>query len=92
MEPMPAAETSEDARRFAGAQKAAAILLAMGKPPATRLLKHLEPQELREVTRAAAQLGAVPSAALESLVEEFTARVLGRRRACSATSDRRGKC
>ena len=68
----PAAESSDDARIFAGAQKAAAILLAMGKPPATRLLKHFEPQELREVTRAAAQLGAVSMATLESLVEEFT--------------------
>ena len=72
MEPMPAPETSEDARRFAGAQKAAAILLAMGKPPATRLLKHLEPNELREVTRAAARLGTVSAPTLESLVEEFT--------------------
>ena len=67
-----AADSSDDARVFAGAHKAAAILLAMGKPPATRLLKHFEPHELREVTRAAAQLGAVSMAALESLVEEFT--------------------
>jgi flagellar motor switch protein FliG len=51
---------------------AAAILLAMGKPPATRLLKHLDPRELRQVTRAAAQLGPVPMSALESLVEQFT--------------------
>ena len=47
--------TNRAARRAA---KAAAILLAMGKPTATRLLKHLEPDELREVTRAAARLGA----------------------------------
>ncbi|HYA73954.1 MAG TPA: FliG C-terminal domain-containing protein [Roseiarcus sp.] len=67
-----AADSPDDARKFDGAQKAAAILLAMGKPPATRLLKHFESQELREVTRAAAQLGAVSMAALESLVEEFT--------------------
>jgi flagellar motor switch protein FliG len=66
------ADSPDDARQYAGAQKAAAILLAMGKPPATRLLKLLEPQELREVTRAAAQLGAVSMATLESLVEEFT--------------------
>ena len=62
----------EDARRFIGAQKAAAILLAMGKAPATRLLKHLEPNELREVTRAAARLGTVSVPTLESLVEDFT--------------------
>src|SRR5271170_5176424 len=66
------ADSPDDARIFAGAQKAAAILLAMGKPPATRLLKHFEPHELREVTRAAAHLGAVSMAALETLVEEFT--------------------
>ncbi len=68
----PAADSPAAARKYAGAQKAAAILLAMGKPPATRLLKLFEPRELREVTRAAAQLGAVPMATLESLVEEFT--------------------
>ena len=55
-----------------GAQRAAAILLAMGKPPATRLLKHLDARELREVTRAAAQLGPVPMSKLESMVEQFT--------------------
>ena len=65
--------SSQDPRQLAGPQRAAAILLAMGKPPATRLLKHLEPHELREVTRAAARLGAVPPGELETLVEEFTA-------------------
>jgi flagellar motor switch protein FliG len=59
-------------RVYDGAQKAAALLLAMGKPPATRLLKLLDAKELREVTRAAAQLGAVPAPALESMVEQFT--------------------
>jgi flagellar motor switch protein FliG len=68
----PSADSSEDERILAGAQKAAALLLAMGKPPATLLLKHLEPHELRQVTRAAAQLGAVSAARLESLVAEFT--------------------
>jgi flagellar motor switch protein FliG len=65
-------DSLDEDREFAGAQKAAAILLAMGKPPASRLLKHLEPRELREVTRAAAQLGTVSMSALEALVEEFT--------------------
>ena len=68
----PAPRESDDTRRFIGAQKAAALLLAMGKPPATRLLKHLEPNELREVTRAAARLGTVSVPTLESLVDEFT--------------------
>ncbi len=72
MNPETAADTPDEARKFAGAAKAAAILLAMGKPPATRVLKHFEPRELREVTRAAAKLGTVSMAALETLVEEFT--------------------
>jgi flagellar motor switch protein FliG len=59
-------------RVYDGAQRAAALLLAMGKPPATRLLKLLDPRELREVTRAAAQLGPVPTSTLESMVEQFT--------------------
>ncbi|HEY1943951.1 MAG TPA: FliG C-terminal domain-containing protein [Roseiarcus sp.] len=65
-------DSLEGEREFGGAQKAAAILLAMGKPPAALLLKHLEPHELRDVTRAAAQLGTVSIAELEALVEEFT--------------------
>ena len=69
----PPAAPPDDPRTLGGAQKAAAILLAMGKSPATRLLKHFEPHELREVTRAAARLGAVPLSALEGLVEEFSA-------------------
>jgi flagellar motor switch protein FliG len=68
----PSGDSPDEARIFAGAQKAAAILLAMGKPPATRLLKLLDPRELREVTRAAAQLGPVPTSTLESMVEQFT--------------------
>jgi len=72
MEATAAAGSSDELRQLAGPQKAAAILLAMGKPPATRLLKHLEPQELREVTRAAARLGAIPPSELEALVQEFT--------------------
>jgi len=72
MEAFPDADAPAEKRIYDGAQKAAAILLAMGKPPATRLLKHLDPRELREVTRAAAQLGPVPLSALESMVEQFT--------------------
>ena len=65
-------DSPAEKRIYDGAQRAAAILLAMGKPPATRLLKHLDARELREVTRAAAQLGPVPMSKLESMVEQFT--------------------
>ena len=43
----------------------------MGKPLASRLLGHFEPDELKDITRSAAELGAVPLPMLEELVEEF---------------------
>ncbi len=64
--------TKRDASSLAGPQKAAALLLAMGKPAATQLLKHFTQQELREVTLAAARLGTVQSAELETIVADFT--------------------
>jgi flagellar motor switch protein FliG len=63
---------STPARIFNGAEKAAALLLAMGKPLAARLLKRFDHIELRLITRAAAHLGAISTEALETLIEEFT--------------------
>ena len=60
-----------DHRTLSGPEKVAALLLAMGKPLASRLLKHFDPAELKIITRSAAALGAVPIAALEGLVEEL---------------------
>jgi flagellar motor switch protein FliG len=60
------------ANDLAGARRAAAVLLTMGKETATQLLRHFSPQELREVTIAAARLGEVPIEALEAIVEQFT--------------------
>ncbi len=60
-----------DRRTLTGPEKVAALLLAMGKPLASRLLKHFDPVELKIITRSAAALGAVPITALETLVEEL---------------------
>ena len=60
-------------RAMTGAEKVAALLLAMGKPLASRLLKHFDPSELKTITRSAAALGAVPMEAIEELVEELAA-------------------
>jgi flagellar motor switch protein FliG len=56
-----------------GPQKAAVILLTLGKPSASQIMKHFTHQELRAVTIAAARLGAIPSAQIDELVEEFNA-------------------
>src|SRR5277367_1058365 len=58
-------------RELSGPEKAAALLLMMGKPPAARVLKQFDPSDLRAVARAAAGLGSIPAARLDRLVEEF---------------------
>jgi flagellar motor switch protein FliG len=60
-------------RMLTGPEKAAALLLMMGKPPAARLLKQFDPPDLQAVARAAAGLGAISATTLDRLVEEFAA-------------------
>ncbi len=60
-------------RLLTGPEKAAALLLMMGKPPAARLLRQFDQPDLRSVARAAAGLGPVPATTLDRLVEEFAA-------------------
>jgi flagellar motor switch protein FliG len=59
------------AQSLPGPQRAAALLLAMERTAAQALLRYFSPDELREVTIAAAKLGAVPNAALDALVDRF---------------------
>lgn len=54
-----------------GPAKVAALLLAMGKPLASRLLKHFDQDELREITRSVAELGVVSMPIIEETIEEF---------------------
>ncbi len=61
----------EGERILNGPEKAAVLLLMMGKPPAARLLKHFDPPDLRAVARAAAELGAIAPTTIDRLVEEF---------------------
>jgi flagellar motor switch protein FliG len=67
-----AADFPIEPRILSGAEKAAALLLVMGKPLAARLFKRFDQIELRQITRAAAQLGAISTSILETLVEEFS--------------------
>jgi flagellar motor switch protein FliG len=60
-------------RALTGPEKAAALLLMMGKPPAARLLKQFEQSDLQVVARAAAGLGAISATTLDRLVDEFVA-------------------
>jgi flagellar motor switch protein FliG len=64
-------ETIAGERALTGPEKAAALLLMMGKPPAARLLKQFDQPDLQAVARAAAGLGAISAATLDQLVDEF---------------------
>src|SRR4051812_50218531 len=54
-----------------GTEKVAALLLAMGRQAAASVLQQFEPQEIRIVTKAAAELRPITSQELEAIVEEF---------------------
>lgn len=57
--------------QLTGAQQVAALLLSIDSSRAARLLKRFDSAELRQVTRAIANLGEVHGAAVEALIEEF---------------------
>ncbi|MEX3007013.1 flagellar motor switch protein FliG [Hoeflea sp. TYP-13] len=52
-------------------QKAAAILIAMGKPVAGKLLKFFAPSELQTIIASAQSLRSIPPQELENVVAEF---------------------
>lgn len=58
---------------LSGPERVATLLLAMGRPHAGRLLKHFNADEIKKITRSAAELGPVPGPELEALIEEFAA-------------------
>jgi len=57
--------------QLSGAQQAAALLLSIDSSAAARLLKRLDPDELRQVTRAIASLSQVQGSVVETLAERF---------------------
>jgi flagellar motor switch protein FliG len=65
------AEAIGGERALTGPEKAAALLLMMGRPPAARLLKQFDQPDLQAVARAAAGLGAISAMTLDRLVDEF---------------------
>jgi flagellar motor switch protein FliG len=52
-------------------EKVAALLLAMGRDLSGGILKEFDPEEIRLVTRAAAELKPISTPELEAIIEEF---------------------
>lgn len=72
-------------------QKAAAILVAMGKPAAGKLLKFFKQEELKSLIDAARLLRTIPQADLEKIVAEFEAEFT-EGPACSTRATRWTRC
>lgn len=60
------------AMQDSGARKVAALLLAMGKPHADRVLKHFSESEIRRIVETTATLGTVT----RDHIEDFTAEII----------------
>jgi len=56
---------------LSGPEKVGILLLALGKSRAAQLLRRLEPEELRLLTRSSSRLRPVTSDEVEALIEEF---------------------
>jgi flagellar motor switch protein FliG len=67
-----ARDDADDApRELTGTAKVAALLLAMNKQSAGRLLKHFDEDEVKIVAQAANDLGRVTKEVVDALIEEF---------------------
>jgi flagellar motor switch protein FliG len=62
----------EETRNLSGPQKAAVLMLALGEAQCAQLFSMMHEDEIREVSAAMAQLGAVRSETVERLCMDFT--------------------
>jgi flagellar motor switch protein FliG len=69
-------EANVDLSRYTGAEKSAIVLMSLGEE-AKQLWALLDEEEIKEVSQAMAQLGMVPSAVVEAVVQEFVQRMSG---------------
>jgi flagellar motor switch protein FliG len=67
----PAPSTAVRPRPLTAAEKVATVVMTMGQPAAGRVMKHLDPADLRTITHAMAELRPVPVSQVEQIVEEF---------------------
>ena len=61
----------DDGRNLKGPQKAAILMLALGEDHCTRLFAMMHEDEIKEISSAMAQLGAIKADAVERICNEF---------------------
>ncbi len=62
-------------KKFSGPQRAAALLLVLGKEHGAPIWEQLSVDEVKELSAAMAQLGRIPSAVVEHLLVQFSSEV-----------------
>src|SRR3954463_1665075 len=65
------AKRGSEVKPLRSTEKGEALLLAMGRELSGGLLKEFDPEEIRLVTRAAAELKPISGPELEAIIEEF---------------------
>ncbi|MCB4804345.1 flagellar motor switch protein FliG [Methylobacterium brachiatum] len=70
---MAAGPLAKVTRVLSPAEEVSAVLIAMNKATASRLVKYFDNNELKQITRAVAQLGPVSRAQLEGIIEQVAA-------------------
>ena len=63
--------TASRTKPLSGTDKVAALLMTMGAPVANRLIKMFDPDDIKAVTRAIAELKPISNAQIETLIEDF---------------------
>lgn len=61
----------EDYRSLSGAEKASVFMLAVGEEQATKLFKHMDDEEIMEISQTMANLGRIGSTIVEKLFVDF---------------------
>ena len=62
----------EDYRTLSGTEKAAIFLLALGEDQTTKILQHMETDEIMELSQTMSALGKVSSNVVERLFIDFS--------------------
>ncbi len=62
-------------KKFSGLQRAAALMLALGKEHGAPIWEQMSNDEVKELSSTIAQLGSVPAAVVEHLLAQFTGEV-----------------
>ena len=74
--PVPYGEPPE-MKKYTGAQRASALMLALGRERSAMIWEHLSVDEVKELSSSIAELGRIPSAVVEHVLVRFSSELSG---------------